>query len=210
MDFLLASGNKGKLYEIENIFKKHLNFSLYSLKNLSDLPADIVESYHPEENGVSFLQNAFIKGNELFRTLNKKEKYCIIAEDSGLEVDALNGAPGIFSSRFAKDDESRIRRLLDELKDVPDEKRSARFITVAVLMDPDGNASFFTGKAEGLIARAPKGENGFGYDPVFFYAPEAKTFAEMSKEKKNSLSHRYKAFENMIHYLNRWSIRLNK
>lgn len=210
MNFILATQNAGKSKEIENVFAQNLHLSQFSLKNISDIDKKIKDTYQPVENGISFLQNAFIKGNDLYRAMEKENSFCIIAEDSGLEVEALNSAPGIYSSRYGKNDPDRINRLLNEMKEVPDGKRQARFITVAVLIDLDGNASYFTGKVEGLITHSPKGQNGFGYDPVFYYPPMKKTFAELSSEEKNTISHRYRAFKNMIHYLNRWSTRLNK
>ncbi len=211
MNLILATGNPGKLKEIEGIFREKSDLSGFHLSTIASLPEKIRNAYNPVEDGISFLENAHKKAHALYSLLEEEEKnFCIIAEDSGLEVEALNYAPGIYSSRYGEDDPGRISRLLRELEGLEAKDRKARFVTVAAAMDKDGNVVYFTGKVEGRIAMEPAGENGFGYDPVFFHEPSGKTFAEMTKEEKNHISHRHAAFEKLILYLNRWSVRLKK
>ena len=122
-----------------------------------------------------------------------------IADDSGLMVDALDGAPGVYSARYGgshdRTDEVRYRYLLSSLENVPDEKRGAKFVSVITLLYPDGHAIVARGECPGTILHAPRGENGFGYDPVFFVTSEGKSMAELSPERKNEISHRARALQ---------------
>ena len=163
-----------------------------ALLSLNDCPAcpEIVE------DGDSFLENALKKA----RTVAERTGEVVLADDSGLEVKALKGAPGIYSSRYAgngADDEKNIRKLLKDMEGVPPEEREAAFRCALVLYRPDGHYETFEGHWEGRIAEAPIGRKGFGYDPVFFLLELGLTVAELSPEVKNRISHRAQAFEKL-------------
>ena len=160
-----------------------------SLFSLNDYPA-ILEIV---EDGKSFLENALKKG----RTVAEATGEIVLADDSGLEVDALGGAPGIHSARYAgndADDLQNNRKLLHDLKGVPAANRGAAFRCVLILYPPDGRYEAFEGRWEGRIAEAPVGKGGFGYDPLFFLPGEGMTVAQLSPEVKNRVSHRAQAF----------------
>lgn len=163
-----------------------LGIRLFSLNDYPEIP-EIVE------DGNSFLENALKKG----RTVADATGEIVLADDSGLEVDALGGAPGIYSARYAgntADDLQNNRKLLDDLKGVPAANRGAAFRCVLVLYPPDGRYEAFEGRWEGRIAEAPAGEGGFGYDPLFFLPGQGMTVAQLSPEVKNRISHRADAF----------------
>lgn len=185
MKIILASNNKNKLREIGEILGP-LGFEVISQ---SEAGADI----EAEENGKTFAENAYIKAKAAFDLTGLP----VIADDSGLEVDALGGAPGIYSARYAPEGQRR-KRILEELKEVPDEKRGAAFICCICYIDPEGTAHYFTGKCVGKIGYENRGTNGFGYDPIFIYGE--RSFAEISAEEKNSVSHRAKALEQLKKY----------
>ena len=149
------------------------------------------------EDGMTFEENAEIKARTVSRVLTND---IVLADDSGLEIDYLDKAPGIYSARFAGEDTSydiKNRILLDRLEGVPDEERTARFVCAVAAVFPDGTSETVRETIEGRIAHEPAGENGFGYDPIF-YVPEYEcTTAEMSEEQKNELSHRGKALRSM-------------
>lgn len=194
-DFILATQNPNKVAEFQLFLSE--NGQRFPLRSLESLPGPI-ES--PEETGVSFEENARLKA--LYYSSHCPGDCCIIAEDSGLSVDSLAGAPGVYSSRFAgetADDEKNIDKLLRLLDGVED--RRARFVTVIALACGGRVITTFTGAVHGQIARKRKGENGFGYDPVFFYPPLRKCFAELSPEEKNQVSHRAKAMLALRHFL---------
>ncbi len=182
---VFASKNQGKVQEIRAMLAD-ISISLLSLNDYPGIP-EIVE------DGKSFLENALIKA----RTIAEATGEIVLADDSGLEVDALGGAPGIYSARYAghdADDELNIRRLLDDLKDVPLKRRGAVFRCVLVLYPvADGRFETFEGRWEGRIADTPVGRGGFGYDPVFFLPDWGVTVAELSPEAKNRISHRAQA-----------------
>jgi XTP/dITP diphosphohydrolase len=182
---VLASRNQGKIREIQAMLVD-LGISLFSLKDYPEIP-EIVE------DGKSFLENALKKG----RTVAEATGEIVLADDSGLEVDALRGAPGIYSARYAgndADDLQNNRKLLHDLKGVPAANRGAAFRCVLVLYLPDGRYEAFEGRWEGRIAEAPVGKGGFGYDPLFFLPGEGMTVAQLSPEVKNRVSHRAQAF----------------
>lgn len=159
-----------------------------TLQSLEDYPGvpDV------PEDGNSFRENALTKA----RTIAELTGESCLADDSGLEVHALNGAPGIFSSRYAgdtADDAKNIRKLLDEMEGVPPAERTAAFRCVLVLCRPDGRCESFDGRWEGSITEEPKGEGGFGYDPVFFLPERGVTVAELPPDVKNRISHRAQA-----------------
>lgn len=163
-----------------------IDVELRSLEDYPDLPGIV-------EDGTSFIENALKKA----RVISNLTGETVLADDSGLEVEVLGGAPGIYSARYAgkdADDRQNIRKLLDEMKGVPAEHRRAAFRCVLVLYRPDGTYDFFEGRWEGRISEAPAGEGGFGYDPVFFLPGEGMTVAQLPAEAKNRISHRAQAF----------------
>jgi len=182
---VLASRNPGKIREIQAMLAD-LGISLFSLNDYPEIP-EIVE------DGKSFLENALKKG----RTVAEATGEIVLADDSGLEVGALGGAPGIHSARYAgndADDLQNNRKLLNDLKGVPAANRGAAFRCVLVLYSPDGRYEAFEGRWEGRVAEAPVGKGGFGYDPLFFLPGEGMTVAQLSPEVKNRVSHRAQAF----------------
>ncbi|MEE1087291.1 MAG: XTP/dITP diphosphatase [Schaedlerella sp.] len=182
---VFATGNQNKMKEIRMILAD-LGMEIYSMKDLGINP-DI------EENGTSFEENAEIKARAIAEYLPDD---IILADDSGLEIDYLDKAPGIYSARFAGENTSydiKNKLLLDKLEGVPDEQRTARFVCVIAAAFPGGEVKTVRGTIEGMIGHGIVGENGFGYDPIF-YVPECGcTTAEMDPVKKNELSHRGKA-----------------
>ena len=181
---ILASNNKGKIREISEILSP-LGFEVISLKD-AGIDIDI------EENGTTFKENAAIKA----RAIYDMTKTAVIADDSGLMVDFLNGAPGVYSARYGGEgatDEDKNNKLLSELSGVPDNKRTAAFMCVICYIDENGKEQFAEGKCEGKIGYEPKGENGFGYDPIFMY--DERSFAELSADEKNKISHRANALK---------------
>ncbi len=186
MRLLLGTKNRGKIREILSILGDLPNLELLTFEDqpFSDVP----------ETGSSFLENARLKA----RKISAETGLPVLAEDSGLEVEALGGAPGVRSARFAGEDatdEQNIRKLLELLRDVPDEKRGARFVCVAVVHFPDGRELTAQGELRGRIAREPQGTHGFGYDPVFIPEGFGQTLAELGPDIKNRISHRRKALE---------------
>lgn len=185
---IFATGNKGKLKEINEILEG-TGFSVVSMKEAGyDVPID--------ENGASFLENALIKA----RTLCRASGRITLADDSGLVIDALGGEPGIYSSRYMGEDTSydvKNAAILDRMKQVSGKDRSARFVCAMAAVFPDGRELTVEETFEGEIAGSIQGENGFGYDPIF-YVPECGcTSAELSAEAKNAISHRGKALRKM-------------
>ena len=192
---LVASTNRGKVREIQ----ASLSGLLLEIQTLADIPA---LSPYPEE-GRTFSENA--RGKSLY--YSRAGEALILAEDSGLEIAALAGAPGVFSARFsgeAATDETNIEKVLGLMRDVPPERRQARFVCCAVLSQRERVITEFTGTAEGLITREKRGEAGFGYDPIFFYPPLDKTFGQMLPQEKNSVSHRGKALAGLRAFLERY------
>ncbi len=184
---ILATSNPHKLEEINAINKsKNIKFEV------------IKEKFNPEETGMTFEENAVIKAKAASKITGQ---YCL-ADDSGLCIDALEGAPGIYSSRYADSPEARINRVLKEMKSVPYDWRTAHFECTMVLTDGEGNILHKeTGKIFGYIDDCPKGKNGFGYDPVFLLSEYDKTIAELDEEIKNQISHRANALNPMIKWI---------
>ncbi|MDF2524294.1 MAG: non-canonical purine pyrophosphatase, rdgB/HAM1 family [Clostridiales bacterium] len=181
---MIATKNKGKIKEIREILKE-LPFEIVSMTE-AGFNEDI------EENGSTFEENALIKAREIM----KASGGIVMADDSGLEVDFLNGAPGIFSARFGGEgasDTDRNNKLLGLLENVPFEKRTARFVCAIAVVFQDKEELVLKGTCEGYIAFKPSGSNGFGYDPLFYLPEFDKTMAEISSEDKNGISHRSKA-----------------
>lgn len=187
MKAVLASKNQHKLAEISKIVAQ---FGM-ELVLQSELGLDI----DVDETGETFEENSMLKA----RAVMEASGMPAIADDSGLMVDALDGAPGVYSARYGgshdRTDEERYRYLLSNLENVPDEKRGAKFVSVITLLYPDGHAIVARGECHGTILHAPRGENGFGYDPVFFVTSEGKSMAELSPERKNEISHRARALQ---------------
>ena len=191
MDFIIATNNKDKVKEIKAILKGH------NVMSQSEAGINI----EAEENGTTFKENALIKA----RSIKKLADCAIIADDSGIEVTALGGAPGIYSARYAGENGTAKdcnEKLLMELKNVDKEQRDARYVCAMALILPDGREHVFEGICEGYILNEYRGTNGFGYDPLF-YVPEINmTFGEAPSEVKHKLSHRYKALKKLSDFLN--------
>lgn len=183
MKILLASHNKNKIAELETLLKTVCADA--EVVSLSDagFTGEIVE------DGTTFEENALIKARTGARL-----GYITVADDSGLMVDALGGAPGVYSARYAGEDgntEKNNAKLLAALQGVPQDKRTAHFVSVVACVFPDGREDIVVrGECPGEILTSPRGKTGFGYDPLFWYAPFRKTYAEMTAEEKNSISHR--------------------
>ena len=189
---LIATFNPGKARELAALVAS----AGYATRTLAD--AGIREAY--EETGATYEDN----GGGKARHYARASGLVTIADDSGIEVDALGGEPGVRSARYGGaglDDAGRTRRLLEALTGVPDERRTARYVAVAVVARPDGASRSFRGVCEGRIARAPRGAGGFGYDPIFFYPPLGATFAEVDAERKHAVSHRGRAFRALAAFL---------
>jgi XTP/dITP diphosphohydrolase len=189
---LLATRNPGKTHEIQSLFQeKQLSIRILSLSD-ADVQADIAET------GTTFLENASLKADFYSRLAGLDT----LGDDSGLEVMALENRPGVFSARYAgagASDDERIAKLLAELTDIHD--RRARFVSVVCLSRAGHTIKSFTGMVRGEILREKKGSHGFGYDPLFFYPPLGKTFAELSLEEKNRVSHRARALAQVKEFI---------
>ncbi len=186
---VIATGNRYKLEEISEMLK---DFSI-QVKSMGDIGLDGLEI---EETGTTFEENAIIKAE----TVCQKTGLMALADDSGLEVDALNGAPGIYSARYAGEqgnDDENNKKLLEELKDVPLENRQARFVCALAAVFPDGLKIVVRGTVEGYIDFEEKGSHGFGYDPMFLIPAYQQTFGQLGPVIKNSMSHRGRAIERM-------------
>lgn len=195
-EIIIATKNQGKVNEFKDMFQD----SLVHVQSLLDLSVEVPDI---EETGKTFQENAEIKAESVSKWFNKP----VIADDSGLVVDALNGAPGVYSARYAgenKTDEEHYMKLLEALKDVPFQDRTARFICVLAFKEPEKKAVFFTGICEGKIAFEPLGNEGFGYDPVFIPEGDTRTMAQLLPEEKNRLSHRSEAIKEFAKWMNQY------
>ena len=190
MKIILASNNKNKIVELKQIL-----FPLgYEIISQSEAGVNI----EVEESGTTFEENSMIKAKAIYEI----SKMPVIADDSGLEVDYLGKAPGVYSHRYAGEnatDKDRCKKILNELDGVSDEKRTARFVCVISYIDSNGNASVMRGECEGFIGKEMKGDNGFGYDPIFMIGD--RSFAEISSEEKNTISHRANALKKLTEKL---------
>lgn len=188
MKLIAATNNQNKLAELQSILSG-ADIELISLKN-AGLDIEI------EENGTTFEENAIIKA----RTVSKLSGMCVIGDDSGLMVDALGGDPGVHSARYAGDnasDKDRIDKLLYNLKGVEDSGRGAKFVCAIAFCTPKGDYFTVRGECKGKILREAKGEGGFGYDPIFYIEEHNKSFAELSPDEKNEISHRGRALQTL-------------
>ncbi|MBV8363532.1 MAG: RdgB/HAM1 family non-canonical purine NTP pyrophosphatase [Candidatus Eremiobacteraeota bacterium] len=190
MKTYVATKNSDKLRELRELFAG------------SELEVEAYPLYiEVEETASDYAANALLKARGLKAQLGVIAlETAVIADDSGIEVDALDGRPGVFSARYGGDIAwpARLTMLLSELDSVPDERRGARFVCTMALFQPDGTIVQSHGEVPGFVARQPVGENGFGYDPIFYYPPLKKTFGEISAQEKNRLSHRYRACQSML------------
>ena len=187
MKVVLASKNKHKLVEISKITRQ---FDM-ELVLQSELGVDI----DVEETGTTFEENSFLKAEAVMKATGLPA----LADDSGIAVDALNGEPGIYSARYGFDDTlddwGRLLLLLKNTEHVPDGQRQAQFVCVITMVTPEGQTIQARGEIHGELLRAPVGENGFGYDPIFYYPPLQKTFGELTSVEKNEVSHRAEALK---------------
>ncbi len=191
-EIIIATNNKNKVREMKE------KLAQFGIEVLSQSEAGI--NIDVEETGTTFKENAELKAEAIYKLLHKP----VIADDSGLCIDYLNGAPGIYSHRFAGEgasDLDRINKALKELEGVPNDKRTARFKCCVCYIDENGEKHFFEDAAEGIIGYEPKGNNGFGFDPIFHFEGGERTFAEFSPEEKNAVSHRGKAVAQFIKYI---------
>lgn len=192
MDILLATNNNGKAKEMKEILSD-IGINVFSLRD-KNIVADVVE------DGTTFEENSMKKAKEI----QKLSGMITVADDSGLEVDYLSGAPGVYSARYAGEnatDREKYTKLLSELNGVPENKRKAKFVSVISIAFPDGQSKSVRGECLGTITKEPIGTKGFGYDPVFFCTEINKTFGLASDEEKNSVSHRGKALHELKEYL---------
>jgi XTP/dITP diphosphohydrolase len=190
---VLATANPGKIRELRSLLPP----------NVEVVSAPALGTRLPPETGETFVENALLKA----RVAAQESGLIALADDSGLEVDALGGRPGVHSARYAgehADDAQNIARLLRELRDVPLSQRTARFRAVVAIVAPDGREAVVKGTVEGCIAEKPRGRGGFGYDPVFIPCGYDRTFAEMTLEEKNRLSHRAQALQCAVPILLDW------
>ena len=192
MDIIIATSNQNKLKEFKALLKDH-KISILSLKDFPQIPAVV-------EDGKNFYENALKKANTVAVYTGK----LTIADDSGIEVEALGGKPGVYSSRFAGEDasdEENNARLLKELQGIPPDKRGACFKCVLVIAKPEGETAFVEGECRGTIIQELRGHYGFGYDPLFLVSEYNKTFSEITPEEKNKISHRAKALQKLLKLL---------
>ncbi|MFC0469461.1 XTP/dITP diphosphatase [Halalkalibacter kiskunsagensis] len=195
-ELVIATQNKGKIAEFKQILEKK-GLIVKSLLDYPDIP-DIIE------DGTTFSENATKKAETLAKYLNSS----VIADDSGLVIDAIDGRPGVYSARYAgetKSDSANIEKVLRELVDVPSEDRTGRFVCVIAVARPNEQTLIFEGSCEGTIATEPRGSNGFGYDPIFYIPELEKTMAQLTSEEKNVRSHRANALKNLFANQADWS-----
>ncbi|WP_294406717.1 XTP/dITP diphosphatase [uncultured Clostridium sp.] len=191
---ILASNNNKKIKELKEI----LSDIQVKVRSLSDegIHIDVVE------DGTTFEENAKKKAKEIFEFLKEKgeEDFIVLSDDSGLEVDYLNGEPGVYSARYAGEhgeDDKNNEKLLKNLKGIPKKERGAQFVCQIAMFDEEGKYYTVRGEVRGYILEELNGEGGFGYDPLFFYEPLDKTFAQLTSEEKNEVSHRGRALKEL-------------
>lgn len=190
---IIASQNEGKIKEFRTLFQS-LNIEVLSLNDVFTSIPEVVE------DGDTFEANARKKAETILELVHRP----VIADDSGLVIDALEGRPGVYSARYAgepSDDRRNYEKVLKEMEGIPQEKRSARFVAVLALARPNEKTEFFHGTCEGSIAFEAKGSHGFGYDPIFLPQGESRTMAELSEEEKHAISHRGMALRKLHQFL---------
>lgn len=188
---VIATKNKGKAKDFEAIFAP-LNYEVVTM-------LDVASDMEIDETGTTFEENAVLKAETLSKALGK----LVIADDSGLEVDALGGEPGVYSARYAgdHDDEANIQKVLEKLQGVPEENRTARFVCAIAISGPDIETKTVFGTCEGSILEEKRGSNGFGYDPIFYVPELGRTMAELTAEEKGAISHRGNAIRKLTEEL---------
>ncbi|CEG23170.1 Non-canonical purine NTP pyrophosphatase [Planococcus massiliensis] len=192
---IIATQNKGKAKDFEALFGP-LGYEVLTLR-------DVAKDMDVEETGVTFEENAILKAEAVAEALQTT----VIADDSGLEIDALNGEPGVYSARYAgeaKSDEANIEKVLRKLEGVPEEQRTARFRCVLAIASPNKETVTYSGFCEGVILSERRGENGFGYDPIFYVPSEGKAMAELVPEEKAAISHRGNALRELEKAMPEW------
>ena len=188
---VIATKNKGKAKDFEALFQP-LGFEVVTM-------FEVAPDMEIEETGTTFEENAVLKAETLAKELNM----IVIADDSGLAVDALDGAPGVYSARYAgdHDDEANIVKVLENLAGVPEEKRTARFMCALAIAGPEMDTTTVFGTCEGVILQEKRGTNGFGYDPIFFIPELGRAMAELTPEEKGAISHRGNAIRKLAQAL---------
>ena len=188
---VIATKNKGKAKDFEALFQP-LGFDVVTM-------FDVAPDLEIEETGTTFEENAVLKAETLAKALNM----IVIADDSGLAVDALDGAPGVYSARYAgdHDDEANIVIVLENLAGVPEEKRTARFMCALAIAGPEMDTTTVFGTCGGIILEEKRGTNGFGYDPIFFVPTQGRAMAELTPEEKGAISHRGNAIRKLAEAL---------
>ncbi|RUL51122.1 XTP/dITP diphosphatase [Lysinibacillus antri] len=188
---VIATKNKGKAKDFEALFTP-LGYEVVTM-------FDVAPDMEIEETGTTFEENAVLKAETLAQALGK----LVIADDSGLAVDALGGEPGVYSARYAgdHDDEANIIKVMEKMNEVPDEKRTARFCCALAIAGPEMESHTVFGTCEGVILREKRGTNGFGYDPIFFVPELNRTMAELTPEEKGAISHRGNAIRKLAEEL---------
>ena len=198
MKLLVATNNPGKIKEL-NAALEDLPVDLFGLNSFENIA-------EPEETGATFSENAILKADSYAHQTG----FWALSDDSGLEVEALNGAPGVFSARYAGEnatDGERIAKLLDELKETSEDSRRARFVCAMAMADETGKIKHLAeGVCNGRIALAPRGKNGFGYDPIFIPDGFEQTFGELSSTVKHEISHRAQAIKKIIRFLRNFTV----
>lgn len=187
-EILIATNNKGKVKEFESLFAKRG----IAVISLLDFPGNI----EVEETGTTFAENAILKAEAISKQFNK----VVIADDSGLSIDALDGRPGVYSARYAgdgKDDQANLEKVLEELVDIPFERRTAKFHCILAIASPNQETKLVEGTCEGYITEEPIGDHGFGYDPIFYIPAKKQTMAQLTKDEKNEMSHRANAMKKL-------------
>jgi XTP/dITP diphosphohydrolase len=190
LEIIIATKNLGKVKEIKDILDNS-NIKILTKKDFPQLPKI-------DEDGKTFQENALKKACKISEYTGK----VCLADDSGLEIDYLEGKPGIYSSRWGNNDEERINKVLNLLENVPENKRNAKFVCVLVLAFPDGRKYMVKEECPGKISFIPRGKYGFGYDPIFLIPEYNQTFAELGDKIKNQISHRGKAMRRIINIIN--------
>ena len=189
---LIATGNQGKVKEIRDLVEG-IPIVFLSLSDVVDAPEVI-------EDGLTFEENALKKA----RMLAAATGLVTLADDSGLCVEALDGRPGVYSARYAGEgasDAEKCARIIQEMENVPEHSRTARFVCVIALVTPEGEEKMFRGSCEGTITSEPRGTGGFGFDPIFYFEEAGRTFAEMDRHAKNQVSHRGRALREFERFL---------
>jgi len=189
MKLIIATKNQGKLKEIKQQLEP-LGITILSLHDYPEIPAIV-------EDGDTFVENAGKKAHAISQITHE----WVLADDSGLEVKALHGEPGVQSARYAGEnssDQKNNKKLLSEIQSIPLDQRQARFVCVMILMAPDQQEWILEGQCQGSIITSPRGNNGFGYDPIFWISEKNKTMAEIDLDEKNLISHRGKALKQLV------------